>query len=96
MTCDNVPTLRPVGTAVAKWDSIEGLALPGVAPSPAFKGHPALNLVATAARGRHRLGVALRRLEPNWTYRVADWMKSPLDGWLILDVRDGTAPIVAL
>lgn len=62
-------------------------------PSPVVKGHPALDLIATATSGRHRLGVALRQLAPNRTYRVTVWIKAPSDGWLILDVRDGTSPV---
>jgi hypothetical protein len=37
-SCENLPALRPVGAAIAQWDGIEGLALAGVAPSPAVKG----------------------------------------------------------
>jgi hypothetical protein len=90
-TCDNLPALPSVGTAIAQWDGIEGLVLAGVAPSPAGEGHSALDLVATATPGRHRIGVAFRQLAPNRTYRATVWMKAPLDGWLILDVRDGTS-----
>lgn len=92
-TTQNLPALPPIGTAIAQWDGIEGLALAGVAPSPAVKGHPALDLIATATPGRHRLGVTLRQLAPNRTYRVTVWMKAPSDGWLVLDVRDGTSPV---
>jgi hypothetical protein len=92
-TCDNLPALPPVGTAIAQWDGIEGLALAAVAPSPVIKGQPALDLIATATLGRHRLGVALQQLAPNRTYRVTAWIKAPSDGWLILDVRDGTSPV---
>ena len=82
-SCDNLPALPPVGTAIAQWDGIEGLALAGVMPSPVVKGHPALDLIATATPGRHRLGVALRQLAPNLTYRVTVWIKAPSDSWLI-------------
>ena len=92
-SCDNLPALPPVETAIAQWDGIEGLALAGVAPSPVVKGHPALDLIATATPGRHRLGVAFRQLAPNRTYRVTVWIKAPSDSWLILDVRDGTSPV---
>ena len=91
--CDNLPGLPPVGTAIAQWDGIEGLALAGVRPSPVVNGHPALDLIATATPGRHRLGIAMRQLAPNRTYRVTVWIKAPSDGWLILDVRDGTSPV---
>ncbi len=90
VTCTHLLSLPRLGAPGAQWDGIEGLALVESGPSSVVDGQPALQLRATPATGRHRLGITFQGLAPNQTYRVTVAIKAAALEHMILDVRDGT------